>query len=132
MCYSCARQSLTNTRTSSLRTQIDIEALKTDATRHSEVHTAFENLSIVDGSLQAATEEPGAHRPIRTWLGHVLRHGHSEHYLLWRDRLADAAYWGSWGEVWNALKTGEEEYYETWPNAVRMSECWRPVGASSE
>ncbi|EXJ65398.1 hypothetical protein A1O7_01739 [Cladophialophora yegresii CBS 114405] len=106
--------------TSSLRAQVDIEALKVEAGGHSEVHIAFENLSIVDGSLQAATEEPGAHKPIRTWLGHVLRYGHSEHYLAWRDRLSDAAFWGRWDDAWDALKTGGEEYHEIWLNAVRM------------
>lgn len=110
-----------SSRTSSLRNQVDIEALKKDATSPAEIHAAFDNLSIVDGALQTPADHEGTYKPIRTWLGHVIREGCSEHYLTWRDKLSDAAFWGSWDEIWDALKTGEEEYNEKWANATRLS-----------
>lgn len=113
---------LINLRTSSLRTRLDIEALKNDAVSYSELRIAFEDLAIVDGTLQTPTEESGQYKPLRTWLGYILRTGFSEHYLTWRDKLSEAAYWGRWDELWDALKTGEEEYFESWPNAIRLSE----------
>lgn len=105
-----------------MRTQLDVEALKNDAISHSELETAFENLAIVDGALQAPAEESGEYKPLKTWLGHVLRTRFSEHYLIWRDKLSEAAYWGRWDELWDVLRTGTDEYLESWPNAIRLSE----------
>ena len=82
---------------------------------------AFENLSIIDGSLQASLEGGGEYKSIRTWFGRVLRTGFPDDYLKWRDRVSDAAYWGRWDQLWEAIETGQREFHEMWPNATRLS-----------
>lgn len=104
-----------------MKTQLDVEALRKDAVTHSELQSAFENLSIVDGALQVPVGDSGEYKRLRTWLGHVLREGFSEDYLIWRDTLSEAAYCGNWDGVWTALDTGDGEYSESWLSAVRLS-----------
>ncbi len=86
-----------------------------------EVTSAFDGLTLLEDSLRAPAREPGTFEPIRTWLGHVVQEGHSEHYLTSREGLRNAAYWGDWEAFWPALNIGLDEYTESWVNATRLS-----------
>jgi hypothetical protein len=112
-------------RASSLRTQRGLESLTRRSTEPVEIHDAFSKLTIVDGSPWSpnACLVGGGTRVIRTWLGHILTDGLPSSYVSLRDGMSEAAYWGSWDDIWVALEQGEALFGESWVNAIRMSMC---------
>jgi hypothetical protein len=107
---------------SSIKTEKQVLELKDSAVSEADAVDAFDGLTLIDGSLQAPVKEPNQFEPIRTWLGHVIKDGHSDHYLSSRESLSEAAYWGQWNQFWPMLQIGQEIYAESWINAIRLSE----------
>jgi hypothetical protein len=106
----------------------DVQELK-QAPGNAGLQGAFEGLKIIDDTLQAPSTEPETFKPLRTWLGHILTDNHAEAYLIHRIALSDAVYWGDWDQIWDLLKTGHEEYQESWVNGIRMSKRVNPCHA---
>lgn len=106
--------------TSSIKTEKQVNELKDKAVSKAEAIDPFDGLTLRDDSLQAPAQEPDQFEPLRTWLGHVVQDGHSEHYMSSREALSDAAFWGDWEKFWTALNIGSEEYAESWINAIRL------------
>ena len=106
----------------SIKTENQVHELKDKAMSEAEAVDPFDGLTLVDNSFQAPAQEQNQFEPLRTWLGHVVQEGHSEHYLSSREELSNAAYWGNWKAIWSILEMGQKEYAESWINATRLSE----------
>ncbi|MCJ1366037.1 hypothetical protein MMC16_005162 [Acarospora aff. strigata] len=104
----------------SIKTENQVHELKDKAMSEAEAVDPFDGLTLVDNSFQAPAQEQNQFEPLRTWLGHVVQEGHSEHYLSSREELSNAAYWGNWKAIWSILEMGQKEYAESWINATRL------------
>ena len=106
-----------------MKTHLDVEALKYEATAATEPKVAFDDVKVKNGTAQALDKDVGQLGLLNTWLGYVLLDGYTADYLNWRHQLSEAGYWGRWDDLWSILDVGKQVYHETWANAIRLSEA---------
>ncbi|RMY83816.1 hypothetical protein D0862_11592, partial [Hortaea werneckii] len=113
---------------SHLRTEHDIDAIKSTVRRQSSIKPKFQlsdeivdeqagsdNSTLVDGLPDWSS------RPVAVWHCYVLREGFSDAYVKARDQLADDPYYGDRDSVIEMLESGRPEFGENWASAVRLS-----------
>jgi len=60
---------------------------------------------------------------MRTWVGNLDTDKHDKDYVQQRAKLANAAKYGHWDEVFELLTSARKVYGESWVNAPRISKC---------
>ncbi|KAI0873246.1 hypothetical protein GGS24DRAFT_517778 [Hypoxylon argillaceum] len=99
-----------------LRSQARTEETIQEATTRANLRDAFSDTTLVD-------DEEGVRRDrTRTWLGHIHTDDDNlpQGYCQLRHQLSDAAFLGSWPDVWEILQEARDRFNESWINAVRM------------
>ncbi|KAL6722343.1 hypothetical protein ACLMJK_001450 [Lecanora helva] len=66
---------------------------------------------------------------LQVWFGDLSRVGFDMTYLALRDNLSDAAYYGSFEELFHKLAGVESVYAQSWANAPRLSKHFLHFGA---
>lgn len=107
-----------------------MKALTQQANSRAEVISAFDAFSISEYSI-AEKRSNKVTKPV-VWPGYMSTLRVDPSYLYLRHRLSEAAYYGNWVEVWEALKSANERYCQNWVNFPRLSELqWEFLLTSS-